>query len=397
MAIKLADTLAPMADFPAAMAEHIEFEDGVSLQEKYDNGELGGEGGGASIELTYEEYKALEDAGEVKENVNYIIISNEEHPTLLDATDVSYDETDTVKTKIDGLINDETASEDTVYSGKKINSLTGITSPTSLGKRLSSVTIASNYSYNSYNYGAKLASFNTSSFKKITFRHSYAAIKGSSGNSNVLIAEPVQNSNYMYVSHLESSDIRDVEIDCTKLKPDTTYELRFSTGGSGQFVMHLITDIKGWSETDVSNLKTGIEEAKTYGIGSVSQLFACVSGDALFSEGYVSGAGSSELGTIDLTPYRKITYNNFTSGGGSIHIRDASNNIIRNTTNVSYGAGTRCEIDVTDLYGEYKVVIGTSATIIVTDVKGIKYTEDIPTNLTDAIFYLAKKIAESGG
>ena len=44
--IKLADTLAPMADFPAAMAEHIEFEDGKSLQEKYDLGELGGEGGG---------------------------------------------------------------------------------------------------------------------------------------------------------------------------------------------------------------------------------------------------------------------------------------------------------------------------------------------------------------
>ena len=36
MAIKLADTLAPMADFPAAMAEHVEFSDGKSLQEKYD-------------------------------------------------------------------------------------------------------------------------------------------------------------------------------------------------------------------------------------------------------------------------------------------------------------------------------------------------------------------------
>lgn len=42
MAIKLADTLAPMADFPAAMAEHIEFSDGENLQEKLDNGSLGG-------------------------------------------------------------------------------------------------------------------------------------------------------------------------------------------------------------------------------------------------------------------------------------------------------------------------------------------------------------------
>ena len=61
MAIKLADTLAPMADFPAAMAEHIEFDDGKSLQEKYDLGELGGEGGGGHIELTQAEYDALSE------------------------------------------------------------------------------------------------------------------------------------------------------------------------------------------------------------------------------------------------------------------------------------------------------------------------------------------------
>lgn len=42
MAIKLADTLAPMADFPAAMAEHIEFDDGENLQQKLDDGTLGG-------------------------------------------------------------------------------------------------------------------------------------------------------------------------------------------------------------------------------------------------------------------------------------------------------------------------------------------------------------------
>lgn len=41
MAIKLADTLAPMADFPAAMAEHIAFADGETLQGKVDNGGFG--------------------------------------------------------------------------------------------------------------------------------------------------------------------------------------------------------------------------------------------------------------------------------------------------------------------------------------------------------------------
>ena len=45
MAIKLADTLAPMADFPAVEAKDVAFNDNKSLQEKYDNRELGGGGG----------------------------------------------------------------------------------------------------------------------------------------------------------------------------------------------------------------------------------------------------------------------------------------------------------------------------------------------------------------
>ena len=45
MSIKLADTLAPLADFPAAYAKDIEFDDGENLQEKLNNGDLGGGGG----------------------------------------------------------------------------------------------------------------------------------------------------------------------------------------------------------------------------------------------------------------------------------------------------------------------------------------------------------------
>ena len=45
--IKLADTLAPMADFPAVEAKDVAFNDNKTLQEKYDNGELGG--GGTSV------------------------------------------------------------------------------------------------------------------------------------------------------------------------------------------------------------------------------------------------------------------------------------------------------------------------------------------------------------
>ena len=56
MAIKLADTLAPMADFPAVEAKDVAFNDNKSLQEKYDNGELGGGGSGSGgvqeVEIT---------------------------------------------------------------------------------------------------------------------------------------------------------------------------------------------------------------------------------------------------------------------------------------------------------------------------------------------------------
>ena len=55
MSIKLADTLAPLADFPAAYAKDIEFDDGKNLQEKLNNGELGGGGGsGAAGKSAYE-------------------------------------------------------------------------------------------------------------------------------------------------------------------------------------------------------------------------------------------------------------------------------------------------------------------------------------------------------
>lgn len=54
MAIKLADTLAPMANFPAAMAKDVWFSDNESLQEKFDNGDFSssGELHGATIAIT---------------------------------------------------------------------------------------------------------------------------------------------------------------------------------------------------------------------------------------------------------------------------------------------------------------------------------------------------------
>lgn len=50
MALKLPDSAVPMGDFPVAKAVDIDFEDGENLQEKLDNGTLGG--GGNTTDLT---------------------------------------------------------------------------------------------------------------------------------------------------------------------------------------------------------------------------------------------------------------------------------------------------------------------------------------------------------
>ena len=53
--IKIADTLVPLSSFPSAYAKDIEFDDGKNLQEKLNNGELGGGGGsGTAGKSAYE-------------------------------------------------------------------------------------------------------------------------------------------------------------------------------------------------------------------------------------------------------------------------------------------------------------------------------------------------------
>ena len=59
MSIKLVDSAVPMNEsgYPVARAKHIWFDDDATLQEKFDNKELGG--GDSSVTLTQEEYEAL--------------------------------------------------------------------------------------------------------------------------------------------------------------------------------------------------------------------------------------------------------------------------------------------------------------------------------------------------
>ena len=172
MAIKLADELRPMGDFPATMAEYIGFSDGETLQDKYNNKKLGGGdssitltqeeydaltdeeklnglyytydtkriykngvqyGASEPISLTMEEYKALKEAGAIDEQQEYLIVSDE-NGILLEAVDIGYNNAgsgieattvqgaiDKVAEKANGLISDTSSSTTNTYSSAKID------------------------------------------------------------------------------------------------------------------------------------------------------------------------------------------------------------------------------------------------------------------------------------
>lgn len=70
MGIRFVDTAEPMGQFPVALAKHIDFEDGESLQEKLNNGTLGGGGVDLTNYPTTEEMnEAIAAAGHLKREV----------------------------------------------------------------------------------------------------------------------------------------------------------------------------------------------------------------------------------------------------------------------------------------------------------------------------------------
>ena len=99
MSIKLVDSLSPMGSFPVAEAKDIVFDDSESLQKKYDNGELSGEGSG-HLELTQSEYDALSE----EEKLN----------------GVTYFITDAIGGGGDASIDDNNISTETTWSSTKI-------------------------------------------------------------------------------------------------------------------------------------------------------------------------------------------------------------------------------------------------------------------------------------
>ena len=97
MAIKLADTLAPMADFPAVEAKDVAFNDNKSLQEKLDNGELGG--GGTSI--TVDTSMSSTSTNPVQNKVIKAYVDSK-------SVDISADSDNAIQTKTDGIYVEKT-------------------------------------------------------------------------------------------------------------------------------------------------------------------------------------------------------------------------------------------------------------------------------------------------
>ena len=97
MAIKLADTLTPMADFPAVEAKDVAFKDNKSLQEKYDNGELGGGG----ISITVDSTMSSTSTNPVQNKVIKAYVDSK-------SVDISADSDNAIQTKTDGIYVEKT-------------------------------------------------------------------------------------------------------------------------------------------------------------------------------------------------------------------------------------------------------------------------------------------------
>ena len=114
MAIKLADTLAPMADFPAVEAKDVAFNDNKSLQEKYDKGELGG----GSTSITVDTAMSSTSTNPVQNKVIKAYVDGK-------SVDISADSDNAIQTKTDGIYVEKTkiSTDDGNALSKKSNGL----------------------------------------------------------------------------------------------------------------------------------------------------------------------------------------------------------------------------------------------------------------------------------
>ena len=119
MALKLPDSAVPMGDFPVAKAVDIDFDDGENLQEKLDDGKLGG--GGSSSEKQIKDWVS----GETYEIGDYVYYDGKLYRCTTENSDVDFSGINwknlSGSETSGAMIDDNTVSTTTVFSSNKIS------------------------------------------------------------------------------------------------------------------------------------------------------------------------------------------------------------------------------------------------------------------------------------
>ena len=242
MAIKLADTLAPMADFPAVEAKDVAFNDNKTLQEKYDNGELGGSGTSITVDSAMSStstnpvqnkvIKAYVDSKSVDISTDLDnAIQNKTDGIYVEKTKISTDDGNALSKKSDGLFVEDLSnkvnalniaqktvnSELEYYYATKTTSISGV--PIKHSNLINYLSYLTNITSNleSSRYNTKGVTLKKSKTYRITFGLARATTSGNGASAYVMDSDGNKLGNRGYFgSNSYSDNIIDVIYTPTK-------------------------------------------------------------------------------------------------------------------------------------------------------------------------------------
>ena len=231
MAIKLADTLAPMADFPAVEAKDVAFNDNKTLQEKYDNGELGGSGTSITVDSAMSStstnpvqnkvIKAYVDSKSVDISADLDnAIQNKTDGIYVEKTKISTDDGNALSEKSNGLFVEDLSnkvnalniaqktvnSELEYYYATKTTSISGV--PIKHSNLINYLSYLTNITSNleSSRYNTKGVTLKKSKTYRITFGLARATTSGNGASAYVMDSDGNKLGNRGYFGSNSYSD-----------------------------------------------------------------------------------------------------------------------------------------------------------------------------------------------
>ena len=119
MAVKLPDTLVPMADFPSAYAKDVQFTDGENLQDKLDNGKLGSSSSGTG--LTEEQSENLNKVPTIEQDVTALkaTVGNSTSGLVKDVKDLKTNgvSQDKINTAVENYLSNNSIENGLIFTG----------------------------------------------------------------------------------------------------------------------------------------------------------------------------------------------------------------------------------------------------------------------------------------